>query len=549
MKRAVVVSLAGAWLLGLAATAHAQTPSPEDVERRLEQLQKEMNELKQQMEMQKKAPPPPPPPTVAPAPVAPVPGTPATVMPPPAPAPVTTTTSETLSPTDATADRLRALLDAVRIGGYGSVRFEANNLDNAANTTFTYRRFVLSGDARIAPPLRVGFEIELERFTELELESSTSTTPGGGASASQTVEGTNETELSLEQAWLEWEFFPWLKYRVGMLLVPLGRFNLNHDDNRWNIARRPLVDRGVPVLPAEAAWSEVGMGFLGDIDAGRAGVFDYHLYVMNGVALNTSIESSVATRSGDTTLVEVEAEVSPSRGTAGLDVKSAKAVGGRLGWTPIPGMNLGGSFYYGRYSPQSLPSEPLYAFGLDGLLTLGRFELEGEYIYTHYAGVKKVANAFAQQVINSESEAESGNVETEVSFNLSSLADTKQGYWLEGRYRFSPDWLRFSLLGRQFPNPQLIPVVRWEQAFLTGLLTEVGFSDGVLTSLQKQNRFVNRITGGIAYRPTPLVVFQLAYEYTWTNKGQSLSNVTNFIPAQPGESKVGSLLFGAAFGF
>src|SRR5262249_15261195 len=237
MKRAVVVSLAGAWLLGLAATAYAQTASPEDVERRLEQLQKEMNELKQQMEMQKKAPRPPPPPTGPPAPAPP--GTPATVMPPPAPAPVTTTTSETLSPTDASADRLRALLDAVRIGGYGSVRFEANNLDDAPNTTFTYRRFVLSGDARIAPPLRVGFEIELERFTEVELESSTSTAPGGGASASQTVEGTNETELSLEQAWLEWEFFPWLKYRVGMLLVPLGRFNLNHDDNRWNIARRP----------------------------------------------------------------------------------------------------------------------------------------------------------------------------------------------------------------------------------------------------------------------------------------------------------------------
>ena len=35
------------------------------------------------------------------------------------------------------------------------------------------------------------------------------------------------------------------------------------DDNRWNIARRSLVDRGVPVLPVKAAWPELGAGFLG----------------------------------------------------------------------------------------------------------------------------------------------------------------------------------------------------------------------------------------------------------------------------------------------
>ena len=56
-----------------------------------------------------------------------------------------------------------------------------------------------------------------------------------------------------------------MKLRAGAMLVPLGRFNLNHDDNRWDIARRPLIDRGAPALPVPAAWDEVGAGFLGEI--------------------------------------------------------------------------------------------------------------------------------------------------------------------------------------------------------------------------------------------------------------------------------------------
>jgi hypothetical protein len=71
----------------------------------------------------------------------------------------------------------------------------------------------------------------------------------------------------------------------------------------------------------------------------------------------------------------------------------------------------------------------------------------------------------------------------------------------------------------------------------------------VLTALERQNRIVNRFTVGLAYRPVPLVVFQLAYERTWTNSGQSLAGVTNFLPAQAGEDLANSVLVGAAFGF
>jgi hypothetical protein len=91
--------------------------------------------------------------------------------------------------------------------------------------------------------------------------------------------------------------------------------------------------------------------------------------------------------------------------------------------------------------------------------------------------------------------------------------------------------------------------VRWEQVWLPSLLQSAIFEDGVLTEFKTQSRFVNRITAGLAYRPTPLVGFTLAYEFTWTNDGKSLSDVTNFLPANAKENTASAILAGATFGF
>src|SRR6266545_7232956 len=61
------------------------------------------------------------------------------------------------------------ILPGVRVGGYGSFRFESSNLQEV-NDTFTFRRFVLTADAAIAERLRSAIELEFERFTSLELE-------------------------------------------------------------------------------------------------------------------------------------------------------------------------------------------------------------------------------------------------------------------------------------------------------------------------------------------------------------------------------------------
>ena len=122
-----------------------------------------------------------------------------------------------------------SLLERVKIGGYGSVRFEGNSLNKLADT-FTFRRFVLTTDAQIAPRLRFYTELEFERFRKLELERSVDRA-GAGLLVQQAIGGTNDSEIALEQAWLQYDLTDWLSLRGGAVLVPLGRFNLHHDDN------------------------------------------------------------------------------------------------------------------------------------------------------------------------------------------------------------------------------------------------------------------------------------------------------------------------------
>ena len=441
------------------------------------------------------------------------------------------------------------LLDRVRIGGDGSVRFETNNLKEQ-NNTFTFRRFVLTADAKPADPMRVYMELEFERFTQIEIERKTRA-EAGGLRVSEAIEGNDGSEISFEQAWFQYDLYDWLKFRTGQVLVPLGRFNINHDDNRWNIARRSLVDRGVPVLPVKAAWPELGAGFLGDIPMGDFGKLTYQAYVVNGVALDAEVEKKVQARNPDTHKLELAAEFKPSRGTAKLDSKNAKAVATRVAWSPFPGQEIAGSFYFGRYTPQFLENESLYSFAVDGLTTIGPFEIEAEYVNTHFRNVNRVARSFAKTVGQREAEFEDlpSNIEISVEFELAELARNKHGFWVEGRYRFWPEFLTNTVFGKYFENPHLVGIIRGEQVWLNGIVKEADFEGGVLTNFVQENRQVYRITTGLAYRPTPLVVFQLAYEYTKTNGGRSLADVTNFLPAQAGEDHAHTALLGVAFGF
>jgi hypothetical protein len=541
----------------LAALALSQGAIPvraETLEERVERMERELSELKAEIkrrnatqparkggraEPRAASAPPPAQPRTATAPE-PVPSTPGAK-----PAPVVTAQTrperaETPMPTTKVP-----FLDRVRMGGYGSFRFEASD-NPAQDNTFELRRFVLTGDAQIAKRLSAYFELEFERFRKLEIEKNLEPAEGG-LTAEQAVEGTSDSEISLEQIWLQYDIEEWLKFRGGGVLVPLGRFNINHDDNRWDIARRTLVDRGIPVLPSTSAWDELGVGFLGDIELPNDMLLNYQTYAVNGVTLDFNFEQIAQTRFPEPGKQVIEVELEPSTGTFGQDTKGAKAFTGRVALSPALGHEVGGSWYFGRYTPSFLPSENLWSLAADWKSVWGGFELEGEYVFTHFGGIRNVAEGLARVARDQETEFENPDLESEVEFELANLASDKQGYWLDLRYRFWPEFLSKSILGWEFDNAQLVAVLRGEQAWLDGLVEETQFAGGRLVNFETDNRRVDRITVGLAYRPVPLVVFQLAYEWTRTNRGKSLSSVTNFIPGDTDQQN--AVLIGAAFGF
>ena len=514
----LVVTQAVSW------PGRAWAASAEEIEQKLKALQEQVNDLKKQLEQSK---------TQAPV----------TQAPPPLPAAVQPVAQVTTVPAAPPLVSRPSWLSDFKLGGYGSTRFEANDL-NKFSDTFTFRRFMLTGDATIAERLRSVVEIEFERLTELEVERR-QPVEGGVRGFSQSIEGSDKSEVSLEQG-LD-------AVRPGRLAALPGRHDAGAARTLQHQPRRQPLGPAAPLTgrprraraPRQVRLVEVGMGFQGDIPTQRFGKFSYQVYVMNGVTLDSTLET-VARSSGE---LETEVEIQPRRGTANLDFKRDKAGAFRLAWSPTLETEIATSVYYGRYTPDFLPSEALWGVGVDGKATFGPFEVEGEYIVTEYNGITRIARGFANAVLERQLETGTAPLNTVVDFELAGLASTKQGYWLDLRYRFFPDFLRNSIFGWKFDNPQLIVTTRMEQVWLDGLVQQADFTGGELTKLTQENRFVDRATLGLAYRPVPLVVFQLAFERTWTNKNKSLAAVTNFLPGQRTEDTANAFLFGVAFGF
>ena len=457
--------------------------------------------------------------------------------------------------------------ESVKIGGYGSFRFETNNIDLGPRIgnlppvrrgfdAFDFRRFVGTLDATPAERLRVYTEIEFERFNEIEVERTAipenrGTRNRAGTRFIQEVEGQSGSEISLEQGWVQYDFGKPLGVRMGVVLPPLGRFNIQHDDDYWDLPRRTLVDRGGPVLPVKSAWRELGAGLLGNIPVGQ-GYLDYQFYVMGGVGLDFSLEEVVSLRQGRN-LLELEPEIAFSSGPFnGTD--PADAVGWRVAFSPKLGNEIALSGYHGKYTPAFLNAESsINSAAVDGKLTLGRWEVEGEFVYTDFGRLEAVLQDIAAQAVDAAaatSSAETASLESEVEAEFAGpFTNQRYGYWVDFKYRFWPRFLDKTFLGRGFENPQLIPILRLERIWFNDLVREFTFSDGRITNLEREDMEQQRISLGLTYRPIPSVAFTGAYE-----RNQRIQGSTLIFPQVLGlggvpDKSYDAFLFGVSFGF
>ncbi len=222
------------------------------------------------------------------------------------------------------------------VGGYVDLEWEITQEKN----TFDQHRFIPFIFSEITPRIHFATEIEFEHGGRV---------PGDG-------------EIKLEFAALDITFTEWLTYRGGIILSPLGKFNLVHD-SPWNdFVSRPLVNR--QLIPTTL--SEAGMGFHGTVYPSDLSVLGYEVYLVNG--FNGGIitgPNAVRTRNG--------------RGSLRSDNNTSKAVVSRVVYSPFLGLEIGGSFHTGKYDAEN--TQRLTISAADLTLQKGPAELLVEAAY------------------------------------------------------------------------------------------------------------------------------------------------------------------------
>jgi hypothetical protein len=436
--------------------------------------------------------------------------------------------------------------DQVTIGGYGSVRYETNSLSEPKPSGFDFRRFVLATDISPNDRLKAYAEIEFERFANIEVEKSVTRSTNGAAFA-EDLEGGNGGEIAIEQMWGQYKFGAPFSVRFGEILPPLGRFNISHDDDRWNIPRRTLVDRNVPVLPVQAAWTELGFGFVGSMNVGKTGQLNYQAYVVNGAILDFTVEKSLETQVNEPGVLKLASEFQLVRGPVNGQ-GGTRAGTWRLAYSPTLSTEIAVSGYHGKYTPEFMDpvTDNINALGVDGLYKRGSLAIEGEIIDTDFGNTDRVVQAFIDTVTGSTGIPPLvGATGTETEFTIKNLDSGRNGFWLEGRYSFWPTkWGKKNILDKGFEDPQLTWVLRYERATVKNAIDEISIENGEISSGDKQTLRQERATVGLSYRPIQSVVFAVALEHNRRLDGPVL-----LFPFGATSQAYTDLIVGMAFGF
>jgi len=230
--------------------------------------------------------------------------------------------------------------ERVSVGGYLDMEFE---WEQDGGNTFDQHRFIPFITGQVSERVTVSAEIEFEHGGHVK--------DGGG-----------DGEIKLEYAVMDFSIREALNFRGGVVLSPLGSFNLLHDSPLNDLTARPVVSR--QLVPTTL--SEAGMGLFGSGAAGEEWVLSYEAYLVNG--FNDGIIT------GDPG--EEKLRVRSGRGSQKSDNNKDKAIVARLGMSPRLGTNFGLSVHSGKYDDDD--QHRLTIGALDAKFTMGPLELQGE---------------------------------------------------------------------------------------------------------------------------------------------------------------------------
>lgn len=221
-----------------------------------------------------------------------------------------------------------------RVGGYGEAvasfkdyginRYYGNPDGNTRDhrNTISIPRFVLAMDYKFTPKWILSAEIEFEAGgtgSAMELENSEN-----GEYETEMEKG---GEVALEQFHITRLIHPAFNVRAGHMIVPVGLTNAHHEPINFFGTVRPEGE--TTILPS--TWHETGIEFFGTLGKGYA-TFDYQVLVVAGLNAN-GFDRNTWVAGGKQGLFEEDNFNSPGYVL-------------RVDYRGVPGLRVGGSFYY-----------------------------------------------------------------------------------------------------------------------------------------------------------------------------------------------------------
>jgi hypothetical protein len=200
-----------------------------------------------------------------------------------------------------------------KIGGYGEAHYNNLDTDNGRQKELDLHRFVLFFGHQFTDRLRVFSEVEIEH-----------------AFSSDTDDGSNEGEVEVEQAYIEYDLNDLHHARAGVSLIPVGILNETHEPATfYGVERNPVEKNIIP-----ATWWAAGVGARGEIAPGWAYDFSVHEGLNN---------DSYNIRSGRQKSSKADAH----------DLAST----GRIKWTGVAGVELAATVQYQENITQGVDND------------------------------------------------------------------------------------------------------------------------------------------------------------------------------------------------
>lgn len=340
------------------------------------------------------------------------------------------------------------------IGGYGEIRFRHQT---ASDDIYDALRLVSYIGYKFSEKWVVNTEVEFEH--------------GGATSES------SDGSVSMEFMNLDYLHSETINFRIGLVLVPMGLINRVHEPLFYRGASRPEVER--QIIPS--TWSENGAGIFGRLgDRVR-----YHAYGINGfdgIGFNGS-----GLRGG--------------RQGGSEALANNWAFVGRMDADTLPGLTVGGSFYYGNSGQDqkvTVDTTPNVSIGSLGT-TL--YEFHAEYKAKGF-GLRAL---FTQAFIDNPNSLNATNVITNATAMGDApdfLAESLLGWYVEGGYDVLP-WL--------FPNSKmsLEPFFRYERLDTQYQMQPCSTCGPNYGSLAQNDRHIFMV--GVGFKPIESVVIKLDY--------------------------------------